>query len=230
MQPYNPPFYPELVEQAGYRARFETASYRWDVGTAPDAQRRLLKRADDVRAAQRLAVRSVRMDRFGEELELVRRLYNDSFAHHPENVPLSQPVFADMAKELRPVLDPNIIKIIEHGERPVGFLFMIPDLDEIISKSGRITPSLALRLAARRGGRIRGVDTAVVVLIGAVQTEFGFGIGRVLAGEIVRAATCGGYRSVATTWVHEDNAWSNALVAQMGAPPQHRHRVYQKAL
>lgn len=230
MQPYNPPYYPELVEDAGYQKKFETVSYHWNANSDPQAQWRLIKRADDVLGFQKLTVRSARLDRYREELELVRWIYNDSFAHHPENVPLSRQVFTDMAEDLRPILDPNIVRIIESDEKPVGFLFMVPDLNEIISKSGRITPSFALRLATRRGGRIRGVRTAVVVLIGATQTQFGAGIGRALAGEIVRAAAQGGYSSVATTWVHEDNAWSKALVAQMGMPPQHQHRVYQKVL
>lgn len=107
---------------------------------------------------------------------------------------------------------------------------MLPDVNEIAGRSGRLTPALLARLAARRDGRIRGIDTAVVVLIGAVQTQFGAGIGRVLAGEIVRTITGSGYSSVATTWVHEDNVWSNSLTAQMKTDPEKIHRVYQKAL
>lgn len=230
MQPYNPRYYPGLIEATGYRKRFDTASYRWHVSDGTAVQQRLLKRADAVRTAQGVTVRPVRMSAYNEELEILRGLYNDSFAKHPENVPLSAPVFAGMADEMRPLIDPNIIRIVEAGDTPVGFLFMLPDVNEITGQSGRLTPSTLLRIAARRGGRIRGVDTAVVILIGAVQTQFGAGIGRILAGEIVRTITDSGYSSVATTWVHEDNVWSNSLTAQMKTTPEKLHRVYQKAL
>ncbi|WKG02925.1 N-acetyltransferase [Mycolicibacterium sp. HK-90] len=230
MQPYNPPYYLRLVEAAGYRKKFDSASYRWDTGAAGAVQRRLVKRADAVMDAQGATVRSVRMKDFGNELETLRALYNDSFARHPENVPLSKAVFAGMAAEMRPLIDPRIVRIVECDGGPIGFLLMLPDVNEIAGQSGRLTPSMLLRIAARRRGRIPGVDTAVVVLIGAVETQFGAGIGRILAGEIVRASTGSGYSSVATTWVHEDNVWSNSLAAQMKTEPDKRHRVYQKAL
>lgn len=230
MQPYNPQHYLGLVESSGYQKKFDSASYRWDTRAGSAVQSRLVRRADAVMDAQGATVRSVRMNDFGNELETLRVLYNDSFARHPENVPLSKAVFAGMASEMRPLIDPRIVRIVEADGVPVGFLLMLPDVNEIAGRSGRLTPSMLLRIAAKRGGRIRGVDTAVVVLIGAVETQFGAGIGRILAGEIVRASTASGYSSVATTWVHEDNVWSNSLAAQMKTEPEKRHRVYQKAL
>jgi hypothetical protein len=230
MQPYNPRYYPGLVEAAGYRKRFETACYRWNVDEDRSRQQRLIDRADAVMRAQGVTVRPVRMSRYRDELEILRNLYNDSFAKHPENVPLSGPVFDGMAAEMRPLIDPNIVRIVENGGTPVGFLLMLPDVNEIAGQSGRLTASTLLRVALRRGGRIPGVDTAVVVLIGAVQTTFGLGIGRILAGEIVRTIMDSGYSSVATTWVHEDNAWCRSLTRQMGTAPEKRHRVYQRGL
>lgn len=230
MQPYNPPHYLQLVESAGYRKKFDSASYRWTTGSGSAVQRRLVRRADAVMDAQGASVRSVRMKDFDNELETLRVLYNDSFARHPENVPLSRAVFAGMAAEMRPLIDPRLVRIVESAGTPVGFLLMLPDVNEIAAQSGRLTPSMVARIVAKRRGRIRGVDTAVVVLIGAVETQFGAGIGRILAGEIVRASTGSGYSAVATTWVHEDNVWSNSLAAQMKTEPDKRHRVYQKAL
>ncbi|OBG48465.1 transcriptional regulator [Mycolicibacterium fortuitum] len=230
MQPYNPPYYLRLVESAGYRKKFDSTSYRWNTGAHNAIQQRLVKRADAVMAAQGATVRSVRMKYFDNELETLRGLYNDSFARHPENVPLSKAVFAGMAEQMRPLIDPRIVRIVEADDAPVGFLLMLPDVNEIAGRSGRLTPSMLMRIAAKRRGRIRGVDTAVVVLIGASETRFGAGIGRILAGEIVRASTGSGYSSVATTWVHEENVWSNSLAAQMKTEPDKRHRVYQKVL
>jgi hypothetical protein len=230
MQPYNPRYYPGLVEAAGYRTRFETACYRWSVGEDRSRQQRLVDRADAVMHAQGVTVRPVRMSRYQDELEILRNLYNDSFARHPENVPLSGPVFAGMAAEMRPLVDPNLVRIVEDGGTPVAFLLMLPDVNEIAGRSGRLTASALLRVALRRGGRIPGIDTAVVVLIGAVQATFGLGMGRILAGEIVRTILESGYSSVATTWVHEDNAWCRSLTQQMGTGPEKRHRVYQKEL
>ncbi|ETZ88812.1 hypothetical protein L829_2382 [Mycobacteroides abscessus MAB_030201_1075] len=139
MQPYNPRYYPALVEASGYRKKFDTASYRWHLDGSQDVRQRLVRRADAVMRDQAVTVRSVRMRHYTEELEVLRGLYNDSFAHHPENVPLSREVFSGMAAEMRPLIDPNIVRIVESEGTPVGFLLMLPDVNEIAGRSGRLT-------------------------------------------------------------------------------------------
>ncbi|HTY28553.1 MAG TPA: N-acetyltransferase, partial [Mycobacterium sp.] len=130
----------------------------------------------------------------------------------------------------RPILDPHLVRIIDVDGSAVGFLMMIPDLNQVVSRSGRLTTPLLARLLLKRDGRIPGVDTAVVVMIGAAQSRFGAGIGRVIAGEMADIIAASRYRQVATTWVHEDNRWSKALVAQMNSQPTKRYRVYEKAV
>jgi hypothetical protein len=230
MQPHNPAYYPRLLEQAGYITRFETSCYRWCRGNDTAITDRLRRRARKVLASGPVGVRSPDMRRFDTELELVRTIYNDSFREHPEHVPVSKPVFAAMAKELRSILDPNLIRIIEIDGAAAGFLMMIPDLNEVVSRTGRLSASFLARLLLKRDGRIPGINTAVVVMIGAAQSRFGEGIGRVIAGEMAEIIATSNYQQVATTWIHEDNRWSKALVAQMKAPPAKRYRVYERAL
>lgn len=230
MQPHNPPYYPRLLDDAGYVARFDTTCYRWGRSLDDAHAERLRRRARRVLASGTIAVRSPDMRRYEAELELLRNIYNDSFEEHPEHVPISAPVFSAMAQELRPILDPHLVRIIEVGGRAAGFLMMIPDLNEVVSRSGRLSLALLARLLLKRNGRIPGIDTAVVVMIGAAKSRFGEGIGRVIAGEMAEIIAAGNYRQVATTWVHQDNRWSNALVAQMKSPPAKRYRVYEKGL
>ncbi|RDI61316.1 hypothetical protein [Nocardia pseudobrasiliensis] len=230
MQPHNPPYYAGLLAACGFERRFDTTTYRWTREAHGAQAERLRQRARKVLAADRIRVRAPDMSDFGAEVELLRRIYNDSFHDHPEHVPISAPVFAALAKDLRAVLDPALIRIVEVDGRPAGFAMLVPDLNQITPRSGRVTPALAARLIAQRDNRIRGIDTAVVVMIGVAPEHAGLGVGRVVAGEIADVVLSGRYRQVATTWIHERNHWSKALVAQMKAAPARRYRIYERAI
>ncbi len=230
MQPHNPPYYARLLSEAGYVTRFDTTCYRWRRGIDDAHAERLRRRGRRVLASGTIGVRAPDMRCYEAELERLRTIYNDSFHEHPEHVPISSPVFSAMAKELRPLIDPHLIRIVEVDGAAAGFLMMIPDLNEVVPRSGRLSAPLLARLLLKRSGRIPGINTAVVVMIGAAQCRFGEGIGRVIAGEMAEIIAASNYQQVATTWIHEDNRWSNALVAQMKSPPSKRYRVYEKAL
>ncbi len=230
MQPHNPAYYADLLQACGFERRFDTATYRWDRGVDAEQVERVRTRARKVLRSGRIRVRKPDMRNFGAEVELLRRIYNRSFRDHPEHVPISAPVFGALAADLRFVLDPELIRIVEVDGEPSGFAMLVPDLKQITPRSGRLTPALLVRLIAKRDDRIRGIDTAVVVMIGVVPEHAGLGVGRVVAGEIAEVVLSGRYRQVATTWIHERNHWSTALVAQMKAAPVKRYRIYEKAI
>ncbi|MCM6772528.1 N-acetyltransferase [Nocardia sp. CDC159] len=230
MQPHNPAYYADLLSACGFGRRFDTTTYHWSRETHGEQAERLRSRARKVLAAGRIRVRPPDLGNFGAEVELLRGIYNESFHDHPEHVPISAPVFAALAGDLKAVLDPALIRIVEVDDRPAGFAMLVPDLNQITPRSGRLTPALAARLIAKRDNRIRGIDTAVVVMIGVAPEHTGLGVGRVVAGEIAEVVLSGRYRQVTTTWIHERNHWSKALVAQLKAAPARRYRIYEKAI
>ncbi|MEG8182774.1 N-acetyltransferase [Nocardia terpenica] len=230
MQTHNPAYYPQLLRDCGFEQRFDTTTYRWTRDEHAEQAERLRLRARKVLRSNRISVRPPDMRNFGAEVELLRRIYNESFHDHPEHVPITAPVFAALAGDLESVLDPALIRIVEVDGRPSGFSMLVPDVNQVVPRSGRVTPSLLGRLITKRDNRIRGIDTAVVVMIGVAPEHTGLGVGRVVAGEIADVVLSGRYRQVTTTWIHERNHWSKALVAQMKAAPAKRYRVYEKAI
>jgi GNAT superfamily N-acetyltransferase len=231
MQPYNPPYYADLLHACGYQPSFAMSTYTWRIGERTGAEDRLLVRGDEVMRHLGLRVRSGDLRRYDEELEGLRRIYNQSFANHPELVPISRPVFHAQAADLRWIIDPDLIRVVEHDGRPVGFAVLVPNLFDILRGChGRITPRLALRLASRRNNHIEGIRSAVVVMIGAIPEYFGLGIGRILAAEIVKAGRAGNFDAIHTTWVHEQNRACRAIAQQMRSAPNKRYTVFEKSL
>ena len=231
MQPYNPPYYADLLHACGYQPSFEMSTYKWHTGERTEAQDLLLARGDEVMRHLGLRVRSGDLRRYDQELESLRRIYNRSFADHPELVPISKPVFHAQAADLRWIIDPDLMRVVEHDGRPVGFAVLVPNLFDIMRGChGRITPRLALRLATRRNNHVDGIRSAVVVMIGAIPEYFGLGIGRVLAAEIVKAGRAGNFDAIHTTWVHEQNHACQAIVRQMHSAPNKQYTVFEKSL
>ncbi len=231
MQPHNPPYYADLLRECGYKTSFESTCYAWEVGQRPDVEDRILAKGDAVARRHGLSVRGVDMRRYDTELESLRRLYNRSFAAHPELTPISRPVFRAQAADLRSIVDPELVRVVQHDGQPVGFVLLVPDLFELLrGGSGRITPGLAARLAVRRDYRVRGIGSAVVVMMGAAPEYVGKGLGRVLAAELVRIGRGGRYPRIDTTWVHEQNRWCLALVGQMQSAPAKRYAVFERVL
>jgi GNAT superfamily N-acetyltransferase len=230
MQPHNPDYYQDLLKACGYERAFDMTCYTWRAGDHPDIEDRLLADGEEVLRRNGLNVRSIRMDRYEQELENLRWIYNRSFAEHPQLAPISRPVFAAQAAELRAIIDPRLALIVERAGCPVAFALLVPDLNQVLkSAGGRISAQLALRLAVRRDRRIRGVDAAVVVMIGALPEFSGAGFGRVLAAQIVQIARGGRYRVIHTTWIHEDNRWSLALARKLRNEPSRRYSVYERS-
>ena len=228
-QPHNPGYYADLLRGAGYRISFRTDTYRW---TAPDDEpvmRAAVEHADAARRRYRLSVRTADPARWSAELDTAYRLFCASFADNHDMVPMSREMFDFEAAELKPFLDPRLITFVEHAGEPVGFSILIADANEVLAAArGRLSPGFLLRF--RR--LVRSVRGAVVLMVGALPSAAGMGVGRVLAGEIARVGLghAGRYRTVHTTWIHEHNWQSRALVRRTGAVPYRRYAVFEKAL
>ena len=191
--------------------------------------RAAVEHADAARRRYRLSVRTADPARWSAELDTAYRLFCASFADNHDMVPMSREMFDFEAAELKPFLDPRLITFVEHAGEPVGFSILIADANEVLAAArGRLSPGFLLRF--RR--LVRSVRGAVVLMVGALPSAAGMGVGRVLAGEIARVGLghAGRYRTVHTTWIHEHNWQSRALVRRTGAVPYRRYAVFEKAL
>jgi hypothetical protein len=225
LQSYNPPYYSRLLEGSGYRRVFELHGYTASRAVHREQAMPLVARGDAVLARHQLRVRSVDVRRYAQELETLRQVYNRAFAFHPQTAAISSAVFAEQAAEMRAILDPGLIRIVEHQGRPVAFLVALPNVNEILAPyRGRLTLGFLIRW--RR--LLRTVRSIVVVMIGADPTIAPPGIGRCLAAELVRLLATGQYDTMHTTWIHETNSAVHALLDRVGAVRAKRWAIYQK--
>ena len=145
--PYNPPYYPDLIEAAGLQPERDAVSGY--LGADIQFPQRIYQLAE--RIAQR---RGLRIARFRTRNDLrafipkLKDLYNNALRGTAGNAPLTDDEVKMMANQLLWFADPRLLKIVYKvedprtgNEEPVGFLMAYPDISAALQKTrGRLFP------------------------------------------------------------------------------------------
>src|SRR5690606_25654087 len=88
-----------------------------------------------------IVVRSMDRKRFWEEVDLVRTVYNDAWASNWGHVSMTDAELRFMAKQLKPVVDTDLVIFAEVRGELAGFLLALPDLNRALKHmNGRLFP------------------------------------------------------------------------------------------
>jgi GNAT superfamily N-acetyltransferase len=224
-QAYNAPHIPELLERLGFERTFPMRTLELDVQSArpvlSDAMRRRLTASDEV------SCRPVRRRGLERSMDVCRRILNETFSENPLFVPLSPAEFEAQAEGLTWILDERLSSVWTRGERSVGVLVCIPDLNPLLratrSRLGLSAPWHLLRHRRRR-------RRAIILFGGVVKEERGKGLGALMLDRTLTALRSGGYETLSFTWIGDDNRASLSQVRRLGARRMHRVHLYRRSL
>lgn len=228
MMPYNPPYYAELLE--GYGMKKAMDLYAYDIAADYFNHSNKLQRvADRLRKKSNIKVRTVNMKDFRNEVEIVRRIYNDAWSRNWGFVPMSEEEFDHLAKDLKQIVDPRVVliaeQVTEDGKaKPVGFLLAVPDINRALKKiHGRLLPFGLLKLLwySRKLGAIR------VITMGGIIEFQSLGIGSIFLDEIYRRGPAAGLPNGEMSWVLENNLMMNRAAEMVGGRRSKMYRIYE---
>ncbi|MFQ5888543.1 MAG: GNAT family N-acetyltransferase [Gemmatimonadota bacterium] len=230
MMPYNPPYYPVLTEGAGFGTAKTLVAYVHADQRPPE---RLLRAEKRLGRRYGVRLRGLRMDRFEEELDHIRRIYNAAWEKNWGFVPMTDAEIAFMAKELKPLVkkDPDLVMMAENvaGE-PIGFALCLRDYNVALAPArGKLFPFGVFKILWKvaRAKRIHG---ARVLTLGLLPEYRGRGIDSLLYLRIFRKGTAAGITEAEFSWVLEDNEPMRRPLERIGARVYKRYRVYDRAL
>lgn len=224
MMPYNPPWYGALLEGSGLRKVMDL--YAWEISDRDDIGR-WARLAELIARREGASVRTLDPRRFGRDVDLIRDLYRDAWAENWGFVPMTEAEFAFMAKELRPVVIPELVLFVVKDGREVGFLLALPDLNEIIRRlSGRLFPTGFLRILRGR----RRVSRARILAMGVKKEHQGRGLDALLYHGISTNCLKLGIRKGELSWVLETNAAMNNTLSRVGCRISRTYRVFERPL
>ncbi|MCZ6689265.1 MAG: N-acetyltransferase [Planctomycetota bacterium] len=221
--PYNPPYYPDLLEEVGLKTAKVLLAYELTPDSIVfDKTRRVADRAE----RRGIRVRQLNLRDFDAEVERAREIYNQAWSANWGFDAISREEFHEMSKDLRRGADPRLLLMAETEaeSRPIGCSISLPDLNPAIRLlDGRLTPWGLLRFwrASRKIKRMR------TVLLGVVRGWRLRGVDALLMRETVDRGLAAGYESAELSWILEDNEPMNRALRGVGARESKRYRLYE---
>jgi hypothetical protein len=223
MMPYNPPYYPNLLEGFGLKKAMDLYAY-WLAQSFF-----LLDRLDRITERLRkrepqLHVRPINLRDFDNELKIVKGIYNQAWSKNWGFVPLTEEEINLLAKELKSLVVSDLVLFAYRGEEPVGFSVSLPDYNQVLKHlNGKIGLLGGLKFLYYS----RKIETIRVMLLGVKQTFQKKGVEGLLYIETFKRGIRKGYYQAECSWILEENVLMQHGIEAMGGKRYKCYRVYE---
>jgi len=233
---YNPRYYVDYIEGAGFEKAMDLLAYMLDLEQyGPNAEGlppKLLRVCEKIKERRGYRVRRINMRRFDEEVDRFKTIYNSAWAKNWGFVPLTEPEIEHLAKGLRVMADPSIVLFVEHGDETVAAMVPLPDLNQALIRAYPQpgVPEWWTLAKFFWHWKVRGqVDTMRAFAGGVLEEHRGRGVDAVLFVELAKAAIPK-YKRCEMSWVLENNLMMRRVAQLFDAEVYRTYRVYEKAL
>lgn len=200
MEPYNPPYYPELWKPCGFTTLETYYSQRVE-----DVQALMsgLEKKHERALSNGYTMRRLDLDRFLDELGIIYDLSRESFAESLLYSEISLDEFISLYAGAKRLLDPDLTWFAHAPDgSTAGFLFTFPDeLRAVAAMRGRRDPLALLRFALTRGK----AEAVNIKTAGVARAHRRMGLFAALTFCACREAVRKGYRAVNLCLIKEDN-------------------------
>lgn len=229
MMPYSAKWYAELLEQYGYIPCKDLLAYWLETDFEPPSAMRAIER----KYQSQIQIRTLRRDRFNEEIEIMRSIFNEAWSDNWGFVPFTKEEFAELGDSLRWLVPDEYVRIAEMDGEPVAFIVILPNLNEILpTLNGRLFPFGWLQLIRKL--KANTITTARVPLMGVRKRFHNTLPGIALAFKVIDALRkivhAKGIQHVELSWILEDNLSMRSILERIGAREYKRYRIYEKIL
>jgi hypothetical protein len=230
MMGHDPKYTGGRIEEQGYAKAKDIYAYMSPM--SDDLPAAVLKRARRSKTPG-VTVRMLDMSRYDQEVKDLTEILNDAWSGNWGFTPTTEAETAQLAKAMKPVLDPRLTWFAEIDGETAGFVVLLPNVNEAIRDlDGRLFPFGWAKLLWRL--KVARVKTIRVPLMG-VRRKFAETMkGRLLPFQMMDAGAVQGralgYERFEFSWILEDNMPMRRIVESMGSKIYKTYRIYEKAL
>lgn len=231
---YNPRYYIDFIEAAGFTKAMDLFAWNNDAvariapGGLPE---KVIRVVGKVKERYGLTIRNINMKDWDNEVERIKAIYNSAWEKNWGFVPLTEHEIDHLADNLKPIVDPRVVFLVEKDGEVVGVSLSLPDVNQVLHKI-RPGPSLIssylgvarMLLNKRKTNRIR------VFILGVLEEYRGKGVDALMYYETAQAAAPNGYEWVEASWILETNDAINRPIELFGSELYKKYRVYEKSL
>jgi len=229
LMPYNFPYYADFLERYGFeRVMTMWAYYIHFKYRNLDRMRRgvqvIRHRNPD------LELRTLDMSRFEEEAKTVLDIYNDAWSDNWGHVPMTENEFGQLVKEMKMIVDPRIIYVLEKEGKPIGFSIMLPDVNVWFRniRDGKLFPFGLAKLLKNKF--FLPVTEGRVVMMGVLKEFQGRGYDAVLNLASLEIPVPMGYLAAEMSWILESNKAMVNAAEGLGGVKDKEYAMYEVGL
>ncbi len=222
---HNPPYYGELLERYDLKKAKDYHAY-WLCPESPEHPR-LERLAREARERRGIETRPAELKRLREEVGLIVSIYNEAWAENWGFLPLTEAEADAMAKSLRPIVDPELIRFAYvHGE-PAAVIGLIPDPNVPLKPRWRwpldadLVRVIRLLVSRRRIKKLR------LMFFGVRPGFRKIGVDAVLYHEALRISWNRGYRAAEASMILEENDLIIKAAEAVGGRRYKTWRIYE---
>lgn len=223
MMPYNPRYYPGILEQCGLRKANDLFAF-W--GHYDDTPRERLQKLFDglSKRTPDLVLRKINLKNFKQEIETGRQIYNNAWEKNWGFVPWTDEEFQDQCTNLKQLVVPDFVHFAMIKDKPVGMIIAVPNYYEVFKRlNGKLGPVEILKFLYYKG-KIKSLR----IMIMGVNKEFrNRGIEGLLYLEVLKAARKLGYNSGEMSWILETNTPMCRSAEMLGGKISKKYRVFE---
>lgn len=226
---WHPPYYQRLFETYGFQLYFKQYTCARDVSEPlhPSFAQRAAAFAAEQPAYRFGHVRKRDPERMAQDFHHV---YNLAWANHSGVPPMPLEKARQLVRQMRPVLEEELLWFAYYHDEPVAFFLSLPELNQILKHIG---PRLDLlgkvrfvwerwRYQRRRPKKLFGV------IYGVVPAHQGKGVDAVLIVHARQAMEAAGYTETEMNWIGDFNPRMLVTMRSIGARICKTHVTYRK--
>ena len=223
---YNPPYYRDFFEKYGFTLYFEQVTNLLDL-TKPFPER-FWKIADWVRQKPEYNFRHFSYNESEKFIADFIEVYNDAWQFHENFTPADPVAIRLMLSDLKPFMIPEFIWFAYHGNEPIAFELMLPDLNQMFRHfNGKINMWGKLKIGLIGKKRIFTRTRIVIMGVKPLYQKSGIESAMFWHMDAVMKQNPQ-YKEVELSWVGDFNPKMRALHEAVGGKFSKRHITYRK--
>jgi GNAT superfamily N-acetyltransferase len=229
VQPWNPPYYKDRMEQAGMAKAMDLLMWNLEVSDRAKVLPVIFELAEKVQSEHGIRVRPMRRRQLRKDLDSFAEVYNSAWSKNWDFVPFSKKDLDAYAQELHLAFDKHWFMIAEKEDtgEVVGMAITVPDLNQVLEKmNGKLLPLGWYRFLTK-GKR---TDRVRVGFLGVKPEHQHTGVAAKLYVEHFNAAAVRPQSGGEMGWILETNTPMNRGMEAMGGRVVKRYRVYERML
>ncbi len=229
LMPWTPKYYLSLAEAGGYTKAKDL--FAWKIDITGEIPPKIARVAEKVKEREGIVMRPANMKEWDREVRIIKDIYNSAWEKNWGFVPMTDAEFDQLGKDLKMILNTDLVLFAEVNKEPVAFCITVPDANQAIKKAnGRLTTfglpiglvKMMLELKRIKHGRL--------IALGIKKEFRKRGLDSVLMKETFEVGKRLGWTGGEIGWTLEDNDMVNRPIELFGSKRYKKYRVYGKAL